>query len=1503
MPAHAIESHQQERKVMEPFVHSPEYPFVICKRCKVGFVTSEVVNHLKTKHGHIDKKERQRIKQAVAACDGVSKDQAELRGWVLPPPTIGPNPYIKAPQQDGLGCNHCIYVVREVRRIREHCRDQHGWINSRKKGGRHRAGPQAQPVPWRSGVQCQQVCHWGHGRRWFEVGRPESDTQRQARAREEDKHQDVVKFFDRIYREDEAAFETEAQARIQDHDDKHDADRWLNRCGWPRHLEGIERDELRRLLEPIGDDEAVLQRMWQILEGVLDSAYGVATRCEPGTAELYELERKEAHITTSKPFAGLMEADAWARYKAWWKTLMSIWKRMEEMGGVGPDESRDGEGSAGEGEEDDTDSSSVESTSRGSSSSTGGHPTGRPRRPPYRMTIRQEELWKEFDRGVTAVVKGTGRAHQYSSEGLQRSCLDVVIQFFDHPFKNGSHYENIVISALAVMGFDSRGGGWVKVVNYTPIYSAVVKVARYLVLYQSMLERQGQEAQLRQYMSAREADESADGLFRIVRHKVVRFMTRTSEGGGAEPTPMNWIINTRRYGMKIRFTTPGRETIDWRHGDQIIHNQIKTGMSEISDMLHSLVRDTRRTLVQLATGRMEKRRGEQAKAEADAEADADADEYRAVLPRIPWSRIEDRHGESALEHSFLTDDDNQPWVQTGEHWVQKQIKAQPERFRAWVRDPLDEQCPYREKTIRAYGRAIETFRGQMFVLMHMLGGQPARATELLGLRMWNTANGGVRNIFMHEGMVCFVTMYHKGFRQSGGDIKVIHRYLPREVGELLVWYMWLVLPFWQVVQGRMKQKRRRSAFLWADQVVSQDGSKDGRGSSRAGTEEAEEEAAFMDWFRESKWTSDRARRVMQRYTTQFSGQEINVAAWRMMAIAISNRFFNKVFGDDEWGEEEEDGEGGFVDSIHDLQAGHGSQIAGLIYARLFGQGEAGTMRSREEFRKVSMQWHRFFGFGAEDRAEWTFTAGGSRRRRRGRVAIDDAREEMRRRRFGRLHRTDMQGQLRQMIGPAAAFRGLQEPVIRALARGEWPIVQVTPTGGGKSMTFMLPAYCTPEGVTVVITPLVSLQDDMADRCAKLGIDAYVWRSGGVQRGASLVFVTPESAVGKGFRVFIERMCGQERLDRVVVDECHTAMRFSKTFRPQMGRLGDTLRDFGVPVVCLTATLKPAHEIAFYRQMQFKPERVRMFREPTTRPNIQYRVDVMEDGGRATSAKTSRRRQGRRGEVAVNGEGEEEGVDDEELVDRACAMVRAWTGQHEQGKVIIYGGTIKRVKGIADRLGCAAYWRGAGNVEEKARRVAEWRSSSGGEAGWIAATNALGLGVDDPNVRLVVHVGMPRQLEDFVQESGRGGRDGKKSESVVVIRRTWIQQQQEREREGGGQAAGDMPDQKEWAWDKDAVEFAEGKCCRRVVLDREMDGSIDRFGCGEGEETCDICREEEMVWHTAELAEGGELEAMEAREAVEEADYQRSRRLGQQVEAEGKLQAMEEAVEIVRGRRT
>lgn len=206
--------------------------------------------------------------------------------------------------------------------------------------------------------------------------------------------------------------------------------------------------------------------------------------------------------------------------------------------------------------------------------------------------------------------------------------------------------------------------------NYTTVYSAVIKGARYLVLYQSIVERRDQITRLRQTMSKKKAKEKAEGLFRIVRRKVRRFMTRMPGEEEADPTPMNWIINTRMYGMKIRYTTPGKETIDWQ-GDQIKCGQVRLRMGQISDILHNVLKEARQTLAVLtmtdaaATNPRPasiREAAREAVREGDNETAPDQKDQepsiQEVLPRIPWSRIDDRHGESGLEHSFLRNEAN-----------------------------------------------------------------------------------------------------------------------------------------------------------------------------------------------------------------------------------------------------------------------------------------------------------------------------------------------------------------------------------------------------------------------------------------------------------------------------------------------------------------------------------------------------------------------------------------------------------------------------------------------------------------------------------------------------------------------------------------------------------------------------------------------------------------------------------------------------------------------------
>jgi hypothetical protein len=117
----------------------------------------------------------------------------------------------------------------------------------------------------------------------------------------------------------------------------------------------------------------------------------------------------------------------------------------------------------------------------------------------------------------------------------------------------------------------------------------------------------------------------------------------------------------------------------------------------------------------------------------------------------------------------------------------------------------------RRSAMVTYQRHVERFQELLLISMRICGGQPARAPELLGIR-WQNTEHGVRNIFIKDGLVAFVTTYHKGYRSSG-NIKIIHLYLPREVGELLVYYLWLIVPFHNKVQFKATHRRHASPFL------------------------------------------------------------------------------------------------------------------------------------------------------------------------------------------------------------------------------------------------------------------------------------------------------------------------------------------------------------------------------------------------------------------------------------------------------------------------------------------------------------------------------------------------------------------------------------------------------------------------------------------------------------------------------------------------------------------
>ncbi|KAK4117940.1 hypothetical protein N657DRAFT_555427, partial [Parathielavia appendiculata] len=309
---------------MEPFVHIPEYPFVVCKECQFACVTGEVTTHLRMHHGHIQVQERRRIAESIGDIPGIAGGQEELRSFQFPPPTVTPIRFIAPPKPDGIRCDRCGFIVRTIAGIRRHCRKEHGWVSGWTKGGNvvKRAKEERQ-VPWTTGVRCQRFFRSRVASGWFEVGRGSAEE-----AASNGEGETLEEQLARIHTAQAGRFKARKRA-IKAGDEKAEPNAWLNRVGWAEHLAGLDRDRLRGSVEPIGDDEAGLKRMWESMERVMGRARAAVLK-RSGHAVLFEINRKEVHIKPSKPFEGRMEDDTWARSKEVYRKLLCFIRRTQD---------------------------------------------------------------------------------------------------------------------------------------------------------------------------------------------------------------------------------------------------------------------------------------------------------------------------------------------------------------------------------------------------------------------------------------------------------------------------------------------------------------------------------------------------------------------------------------------------------------------------------------------------------------------------------------------------------------------------------------------------------------------------------------------------------------------------------------------------------------------------------------------------------------------------------------------------------------------------------------------------------------------------------------------------------------------------------------------------------------------------------------------------------------------------------------------------------------------
>jgi superfamily II DNA helicase RecQ len=1075
-------------------------------------------------------------------------------------------------------------------------------------------------------------------------------------------------------------------------------------------------------------------------------------------------------------------------------------------------------------------------------------------RPPFRVTDVIERAGKAVvDRGNEAAerwsaVKGdlSDQTMAEPMEKLKEATLSLFIALLGQPIKDSEH-DSILVSFLAVLSV-APDGSWHGFETFTPWLSGIVSISRLFILREAYRIRQSEiNANIELGSSLEKAMTVSTGIPRHVQKLTARLLVNDTPR--CESMPMQYVFRLCNYGMTAKSNTASPGLISWK-GSDLFFKGTQLSLSSLAILLQSTITSARRILYQDLLFQP---------------FDPTEDTQPATVPPIPWARLQshvsqDQVGFSVADSLFTA-------VPGSDNWLLSAITGRPDLKAKWYPSSCSSSlssssstgpCPVPNvRVLSSYLKLVDRLLEHLLFLVHLTAGLPARSTEILTLRHTNTASGGLRNIFIDQDLVMIVLGIHKTLTKTQ-RLKIVHRFLPEEVGTILIHYLWLVVPFStaSLLNLPCNQDCVRSPFLWLTSGL-------GESDEVFQAKQVRSSNQLLDSFRVSKgfpvakekvlptrededtptiravdgrhvnpstkpFTPTRMTRVIGRFGNTAGIDSLGISSWRHIAVAIGRRFirdtsivsqghFSDATGEDSDSDASDQEVHGERETAVTLQTGHTARTNAMVYGRGINEYSFETSSRHSAFRELSKEWHFLLGMPSALRTVATFAVKG---RKRTATSLDlDRFEQLQKSRFRQLRAIHLPSELSRLLGSRSSFREGQQAVLSCILRQEHPIVAVMPTGGGKSLLFQLPAAAHPSGVTIVVVPLVSLQGDLLEQTRKMNIPAAQWKSDQIVGDARLVFVTPETLFTKHFQTYLDILYSQALLDRIVIDECHTILEGSLDFRPRLSELG-LLGRRDVQVVFLTATLPVAEESRFFKLIYSSPEAATFIRLPTTRANVGYTVRTfsLEEGTDDIAACKA---------AAVR-----------EVVDRVLVRYGG------ASKAIVYCSTRSETQSLADGLGCDAYYSDIGTDAEKARRLRSWMHDSrpgmyqNGRV--IVATNALGLGINVPDIRLVLHLEMPRRIGDYGQQSGRAGRDGLPSEAVIL-------RLEQRRRQQPGQGRGPGPGQPsdqisvDVKLDPSCRDFLRGGQCRRVALDRALDGRQDRQACEDGEERCDFCR--------------------------------------------------------------
>lgn len=704
--------------------------------------------------------------------------------------------------------------------------------------------------------------------------------------------------------------------------------------------------------------------------------------------------------------------------------------------------------------------------------------------------------------------------------------------------------------------------------------------------------------------------------------------------------------------------------------------------------------------------------------------------------------------------------------------------------------------PNSELYLEEYDEYIEN----LLVLVHIGSGMPARATELTTLTRQN-GNTSLRGLYVSHGRVFTMSCYSKT-RSVKGLNTPIARFLNEEASSILLIDNLVIRPF-AALLAENSGFNTNNCYL-TDVFVQRDG---GIGA-------------------------EKARRIFTSMFTRYSGRHVTFGQYRHVAKYFANLagIESNLFPDGDDFDDPSDDHDFDLSGVDVSQFGHSRQVSDQSYGLV--KGEHSRLREHFliTFNRLSRKWHDLItprpaqllpavrpplvnqGNGQEPAG---IVMGAIANNHRGREVEDDDAIELhldleplpvRIKRFSNVRpklstevyvtnspRFDVIRLLKDFTdNPDAGFRSyFQKLAADYIINTKTNLLIVLPTGLGKSMLIFLAAFADAQSSQLVLVPTISLQQDLTHRARESGLTVVTRLE--EYRGESIILLTPEAA--RSSSSILLQLTLEKKISRIFIDEAHivsidTEWRSSLSEMPDLGILD-------LPTTLLTGTCPPdvASEIV---QKFFTPSKYPIvIRQTTDRLNMEYVVKQKRSNINVV-------------DIVMNELDQLDGINDKVII-----FVPT------QAETVLFANMLE-----LNGVGASAYHSGM-PLEERNANFLSWKT---GERNVMVATSAFGVGIDDGSVRLVVMIGLPYSLLDYLQQSGRAGRDRKPARALLLYNE--VEERRRIERANSMHGRDLLIDMLEYA--------SKTNICRRRVLSRYVDG--EESSCYNLEDClyCDIC---------------------------------------------------------------